>query len=175
MAVLRQVADPGNSEGARWAGMRIHRIASDAMHGARLFLQAQRRMGFLLHAARMKGAAWRTRFSHAMRRHRQELDARPRRDPRPSLTGGHRSPRHPFRPRTPHLAVLSRLERSVVGAGRRPCRGRRAGEPLLAHWTATFMGGAANFLAQYFPLFLLGALFGKLMTTAARWKPSPSS
>lgn len=38
-----------------------------------------------------------------------------------------------------------------------------AGEPLLAHWTQTFMGGAAGFLAQFFPLFLLGALFGKLM------------
>src|SRR5215813_8466061 len=38
-----------------------------------------------------------------------------------------------------------------------------AGEPLLAHWTQTFMGAAAGFLAQFFPLFLLGALFGKLM------------
>ena len=38
-----------------------------------------------------------------------------------------------------------------------------AGEPLLAHWTQTFMGAAARFLAQFFPLFLLGALFGKLM------------
>ncbi len=26
-----------------------------------------------------------------------------------------------------------------------------AGEPLLAHWTQTFMGGAAKFLAQFFP------------------------
>jgi H+/gluconate symporter-like permease len=38
-----------------------------------------------------------------------------------------------------------------------------AREPLLAHWTQTFMGNAAQFLAQFFPLFLLGALFGKLM------------
>src|SRR6185437_11433584 len=38
-----------------------------------------------------------------------------------------------------------------------------AGEPLLAHWTQTFMGSAAHFLAQFFPLFLMGALFGKLM------------
>jgi H+/gluconate symporter-like permease len=38
-----------------------------------------------------------------------------------------------------------------------------SGEPLLAHWTQTFMGSAAGFLAQFFPLFLLGALFGKLM------------
>src|ERR1700739_3863697 len=36
-------------------------------------------------------------------------------------------------------------------------------EPLLAHWTQTFMGSAAGFIAQFFPLFLLGALFGKLM------------
>ena len=38
-----------------------------------------------------------------------------------------------------------------------------AGEPLLAHWTLTFMTAAAGFLAQFFPLFLLGAVFGKLM------------
>ncbi|WP_456640506.1 GntP family permease [Bradyrhizobium sp. USDA 10063] len=38
-----------------------------------------------------------------------------------------------------------------------------SGEPLLAHWTQTFMGSAAEFLARFFPLFLLGAVFGKLM------------
>src|SRR6516164_9125886 len=38
-----------------------------------------------------------------------------------------------------------------------------SGEPLLAHWTQTFMGGAARFVAQWFPMFLLGGLFGKLM------------
>jgi H+/gluconate symporter-like permease len=38
-----------------------------------------------------------------------------------------------------------------------------AREPLLAHWTITFMGSAAGFIAQFFPLFLLGAIFGKLM------------
>src|SRR6478735_7952364 len=38
-----------------------------------------------------------------------------------------------------------------------------ASEPLLAHWTQTFMTSAAGFLAQFFPLFLLGAVFGKLM------------
>ena len=31
IALLRQVANPGDSEGARWAGMRIHRIASAMM------------------------------------------------------------------------------------------------------------------------------------------------
>ena len=38
-----------------------------------------------------------------------------------------------------------------------------AGQPLLAHWTQTFMGSAARFVMQFFPIFLLGALFGKLM------------
>ncbi len=37
------------------------------------------------------------------------------------------------------------------------------GQPLLASWTQTFMQSAANFLAQFFPIFLLGAIFGKLM------------
>lgn len=50
-----------------------------------------------------------------------------------------------------------------------------AREPLLAHWTQTFMSSAAQFLAQFFPIFLLGALFGKLMDDSgsvqsiARW------
>jgi H+/gluconate symporter-like permease len=38
-----------------------------------------------------------------------------------------------------------------------------AGGPLLAYWTQTFMDAAARFVAQFFPLFLLGAIFGKLM------------
>jgi H+/gluconate symporter-like permease len=37
------------------------------------------------------------------------------------------------------------------------------GQPLLASWTQIFMSSAAGFLAQFFPIFLLGALFGKLM------------
>jgi H+/gluconate symporter-like permease len=37
------------------------------------------------------------------------------------------------------------------------------GQPLLANWTQIFMGSAGRFLAQFFPLFLLGAVFGKLM------------
>src|SRR5262249_46615492 len=38
-----------------------------------------------------------------------------------------------------------------------------AGGPLLAYWTQAFMDSAARFVAQFFPIFLLGALFGKLM------------
>ena len=38
-----------------------------------------------------------------------------------------------------------------------------AGAPLLASWTQTFMEGAGGFVAKFFPIFLLGAIFGKLM------------
>jgi NTE family protein len=31
IALLRQLAHPGNTEGAQWAGMRIHRVSSEAM------------------------------------------------------------------------------------------------------------------------------------------------
>lgn len=36
-------------------------------------------------------------------------------------------------------------------------------QPVLAHWTLTFMRSAGGFVTQFFPLFMLGALFGKLM------------
>ncbi len=45
---------------------------------------------------------------------------------------------------------------SVIAAG-------LSGQPMLAHWTQTFMASAAQFVMQFFPIFLLGALFGKLM------------
>ncbi|MBF8224125.1 GntP family permease [Halomonas sp. 328] len=35
--------------------------------------------------------------------------------------------------------------------------------PLLASYTQVFMGAAGGFVISYFPLFLLGAVFGKLM------------
>lgn len=35
--------------------------------------------------------------------------------------------------------------------------------PLLASYTQVFMGAAGEFIVRYFPLFLLGAIFGKLM------------
>jgi len=31
-----------------------------------------------------------------------------------------------------------------------------AREPMLAHCTVTFMGGAARFVSRFFPIFLLG-------------------
>jgi H+/gluconate symporter-like permease len=38
-----------------------------------------------------------------------------------------------------------------------------AAEPLLVRWRQTYLRSAAVFLAQFFPSFLLGALFGKVM------------
>ncbi|WP_193081195.1 GntP family permease [Brevibacterium aurantiacum] len=38
-----------------------------------------------------------------------------------------------------------------------------AGAPLLGGYTQIFMPGAAGFIASFFPLFLTGAVFGKLM------------
>jgi NTE family protein len=51
IAVLRRVATPGNSEGAQWAGMRIHRVASEMMTelGASSKLNAEWKFFSLLH------------------------------------------------------------------------------------------------------------------------------
>jgi NTE family protein len=51
IALLRQVANPGDSEGALWAGMRIHRIASEMMTdlGASSKLNAEWEFFSLLH------------------------------------------------------------------------------------------------------------------------------
>ncbi|MFC6668682.1 GntP family permease [Marinobacterium aestuariivivens] len=38
-----------------------------------------------------------------------------------------------------------------------------AGSPLLASYTQVFMPAAGRFIALYFPLFLLGAIFGRFM------------
>jgi NTE family protein len=43
IALLRQVADPGSGEGARWANMRVHRVVTDmlARFGASSKLNAE--------------------------------------------------------------------------------------------------------------------------------------
>lgn len=41
-----------------------------------------------------------------------------------------------------------------------------SGAPVLVNYTDTFMPALADFVAQYFPLFLTGAIFGKLMTVS---------
>ena len=51
IALLRQSADPGSGEGARWAAMRTHRIKSDllAKFGASSKLNAEWEFFSLLH------------------------------------------------------------------------------------------------------------------------------
>ena len=72
--------------------------------------------------------------------------------------------RHPARARPAGLAGVSGLEHFVAGAGCGADRRRfRRRTDCLPYWTQTFMDNASRFIAQFFPMFLLGALFGKLM------------
>ncbi len=59
IALLRQVADPGDGEGARWAGMRVHRIMTDelANFGASSKLNAEWEFVSLLKVEGRKSAA----------------------------------------------------------------------------------------------------------------------
>ena len=41
-----------------------------------------------------------------------------------------------------------------------------SGRPFLPSYTETFMAAAAGYIRSFFPLFLLGAVFGKLMETS---------
>ena len=123
IALLRQAADPGDGEGARWAGMRIHRIATDMMTELGASSKLNRRMGLPVHAARRgppRGArrsSTRTATISASARRSistscwKESDAM-------GLLGilvalG-----------APHLARLSRLERAAARARRRADRRR---------------------------------------------------
>ena len=65
IAVLRQVADPGESEGALWAGMRIHRVASEMHDRTRRLIEAQRGMGIFLFSRTMRGEGPRKSFLDA--------------------------------------------------------------------------------------------------------------
>ena len=58
IALLRQVADPGTGEGARWAQMRTHRIATDmlARFGASSKLNAEREFVGMLRAEGRRAA-----------------------------------------------------------------------------------------------------------------------
>ena len=68
IALLRQVADPGSGEGARWAKMRVHRVRHRHAGAVRRLLEAQCRMGVRLHAARRGPPAARGVSGRARRR-----------------------------------------------------------------------------------------------------------
>ena len=162
IALLRQVADPGDSEGAQWAGMRIHRVASEMMVELGYSSKLNAEWAFLSMLRDEGRTVGRGLPRRARRRSRQALVARPRRVARGRLSAWDL------------LGILLGLGLLIWLAFRgwsvlllAPAAAliaaAFAGEPLLAHWTQTFMGSAARLLAQFFPLFLLGALFGKLM------------
>ncbi len=79
IAVLRQVADPGDTEGAQWAGMRIHRIASNMLTelGASSKLNAEWEFFSLLHdeGRRSAQAFLDTHASNLGRRSTLDIDA----------------------------------------------------------------------------------------------------
>ena len=165
IALLRQVADPGHGEGARWAGMRTHRIMTDklAEFGASSKLNAEWEFVTLLKAE--GGSSAEEFLDAARRRSRQAFHHRSRR-----AVGGDAE----IMKVAGFIGILLGLGLLIAFAFRgwsvlllAPLAALIAAlfsrEPLLAHWTQTFMGSAAGFLAQFFPLFLLGALFGKLM------------
>src|SRR5690606_2515090 len=122
----------------------------------------ERRMGFSLHAAR-RG----TPLGGVLSRQARQG----------SGTAFVPRPRRPARRRLRRWASSASCSASGCSCGSRFAAGAffswprqaallaaaAAGEPLLAHWTHTFIGSASPFLAQFFPLFLLAALFGKLM------------
>src|SRR5262245_1046636 len=136
-----------------------HRQRSDGRSW--LFLKAQRRMGFSMHAARRRA-----------KRGRHVPDV-PRSGSRPPLLLRSRRPAEE-RVSVGLFGILLGLALLIwlayrgwsillLAPGAALIAAAFAGGPLLVYWTQTFMDSAARFVAQFFPLFLLGALFGKLM------------
>jgi H+/gluconate symporter-like permease len=76
---------------------------------------------------------------------------------------GSRTGRYSVRPRAADLLPIAGGAYFLLAPVAATIAALFSHEPVLAHWTQTFMGSAAGFFAQFFPLFLLGALFGTLM------------
>jgi NTE family protein len=78
IALLRQVADPGTGEGARWAKMRTHRIKSDmlAQFGASSKLNAEWDFLMMLHTEGRRAASefLDTNADHLGKRSTADLD-----------------------------------------------------------------------------------------------------
>ena len=161
-ALLRQVADPGTGEGAAWAH---HAGAPHFERGharAGLLFQDAHRVAVLHDAAGRRPQVGHGVSRRAPFRSGRALDARPRRNAGRNLTGMGligillglgALVWLSFRGWS--VLVLAPVAALIVALAAR--------EPLLANWTMTFMGSAAGFILQFFPLFLLGAVFGKLM------------
>jgi NTE family protein len=76
MALLRQVANPGDGEGAQWAGMRIHRVASEMITelGASSKLNAEWEFFSLLHEEGRRSAEAFLKTHSSDLGHRSTLD-----------------------------------------------------------------------------------------------------
>lgn len=61
------------------------------------------------------------------------------------------------------MVRLSRMERASQRQRLPLSLPRLRPAKLLPHWTSTFMMGTARFVTQWFPMFLLGGIFGKMM------------
>ena len=166
VALLRRVASPDDTEVAHWARMRMHMIRSEMMvqlgsssklNAEWAFLNLLRDEGRRARAWWRSGAALNAGYRPPAGRHLMGLAG--------ILLGLALLIWLAFRGWT--VLLLAPAAALLAAAF--------AGEPLLAHWTQTFMGSAAQFIAQFFPIFLMGALFGKLMedsgsvTAIAQW------
>ena len=151
IALLRQIADPGDSEGALWAGMRIHRIASDMMVdlGYSSKLNAEWDFLCMLRDAGRRAAEFVSR--HTRRGFRPALLLRSRRAAEERVTPWGCSA---------SCSASGCSSGWRIGAGASCCSrpaaaliaAAFAGGPLLAYWTQTFMDSAARFVAQFFPV-----------------------
>ena len=175
MALLRSRRRPRQrADGALGAHARAPGAQRRA-GGPRRFVQAQRRMGLPDHAAR-RGPARGRRL--------------PRRRMATRSASARRCRSNTCWRRCDAMGLLGILRRPrgsssgwPIAAGRCCCwppppRWSPPPSPASRCWRTgpqTFMGSAARFVAQFFPLFLLGALFGKLMEDSgsvgaiARW------
>ena len=117
IAMLRQVADPGHSEGAKWAGMRVHLISSRDHDATRLLFEAQCRVGFPFHAER-RGPPHRREFPRgARKRSWPSLNRRSRCTVERGLAGQLEAPR-PLLREPGRSAPASFCSRQGTGAAR---------------------------------------------------------
>src|SRR5262245_18038385 len=165
MALLRKVASPDDAEVAHWSRMRVHLIRSEMMvefgsssklNAEWAFLSLLREEGRRAADAFLLGARQRSGST-------VDVGYRPPAGRRLMGLAGILF----------DLALLMWLASRgwtilLLAPAAALLAVAFAGEPLLAHWTQTFKGSAAQFVAQFFPLFLMGALFGKLMEDRAR-------
>jgi hypothetical protein len=133
--------------------------------------QAERRMGVSANAVRARarlGRAWLdAHFDKIGRASSFDLEAffdDPAGRRRPGALGDDRHPRHRRGAGRADVSGLSRAQPAAADPALAMLAVLAAeGGPLLASYTQVFMEATGGFIIQYFPLFLLGAVFGKLM------------